>query len=103
METFFRFIPDYTFEEDEILLFPITSEDVQEKSKIKLSDEQFYRIFLILSTFENTQKLINTAINEAIEIALSEDDENIKGMNEQFKELVASEKIILPKFNLDDL
>jgi isocitrate dehydrogenase len=103
METFFRFIPDYSFDDDEILLFPITSENIQERSKVKLSDKQFYRIFLILCSFENTQELIKKAIDEAIDTALSENDEIIKEMDKQFKELRASEKIVLHKYNNNDL
>lgn len=71
-DTYLKFITEMGIEEDEILLFPITSEEVEYRTNKTLSEQKLYRVFIALCSVDSIRGHINKAIDEAV--ALAEDD-----------------------------
>jgi hypothetical protein len=71
-DTYLKFITEMGIDEGEILLFPITSEEVENRTNKTLSEQKLYRVFIALCSVDSIREHINKAIDEAV--ALAEDD-----------------------------
>lgn len=86
MERYFKFIGEYEVEGGRILLYPITSEDIEEQTEKKLNEKQLYRICIALCCIDDIREHINKAIDEAIAIALDDTEPMWKDVDEQYKD-----------------
>lgn len=85
LKDFFYFIPKFSLEDDDTLLYPITAESLDYKLGTKLDKKFLYRIHIAMCCFEGIKKHIDDAIAEAMKIALDNEDPIWTQIDEQYK------------------
>jgi hypothetical protein len=70
---FNQFIPKEDLSE-QILLYPITSEDIEDCCAKELTNNQLYRVHMALCCIDSIREKINDAINNAVEMALDDEE-----------------------------
>lgn len=85
---FFEFIPEtsITEDDDEILLYPITSENIDYRLGNKLDKKYLYRVHMALCCIEEIRENLNKVVNEAVNIALDDEEEFCKEIDKKYEE-----------------
>lgn len=71
MKDFNQFVEKNNLE-NRVLLYPITTDDVQKKSKIQLTDKQLHRVQMALYLVDSIREKIEEATKEAITMAFED-------------------------------
>ncbi len=85
MKKYLKFIEENSIEDNEILLYPITSEDVNLQTKKILDEKYLFRIYIALSSMEEFRERINNIIDEAIKIALNDKEPHWVEIDDVYK------------------
>lgn len=86
MEKYLKFISEDALTDDEILLCPITSEDIQLRLGKKLEEKLLYRIFTAFSCIDDFREKIDSIIDKAIQLALDDKEPMWKDIDEIYEE-----------------
>ena len=90
MQDFYKIVPDYSFNQNEKLLFPITSEEILKRMQDKLINKYLYRAHIALCTIDSIQNHITRAIDEASELALDDSEPMWKEIDQRYKDEIMS-------------
>lgn len=88
MKNYFKFITNDEIAENEVLLYPITSEDVYSSLGKKLDEKYLYRIFIALSSADDLREKISSVINEATKLAFDDAEPAWQEIDEDYKEKI---------------
>ena len=95
MEKYLKFImPEIGIDEEDILLYPITSMKVEGRLKRNLSEKELYRIFTALYYVKSIRENIQKAIDEALLLSQDNTQEIWKEVDERYTNEVLNKKNI---------
>lgn len=83
-KNFYHFIRKGEIQND-ILLYPIMSNDVEEIAKRKLSEKYLYRIFVSLTCYIEIQELLKKATELSVKYALDDSDKTWEAVDKHYK------------------
>lgn len=95
MEKYLKFImPEIGIDEEAILLYPITSMEVEGRLKRNSSEKELYRIFTALYSVKSIRENIQKAIDEALLLSQDNTQEIWKEVDERYTNEVLNKKNI---------
>lgn len=95
MGKYLKFImPEIGIDEEDILLYPITSMEVEGRLKRNLSEKKLYRIFTALYSVESIREDIQKAIDEAILLAQDNTQDMWKDVDKRYIDEIVNKKEI---------
>jgi len=74
MKKYFEFTKEESVSKNEILLYPITSEEIMLTAKKNIDEKHLYRMYIALSCCHDFREKIKDIVEKVIEHALDDDD-----------------------------
>lgn len=79
----YKFIDQKSLE-DQMLMYPITAEDFEEMTHLKLTDKNLYRIFIALTCFEDVRTKMDKILEEVLDLAVDDTDPLWEDIDEHY-------------------